>query len=184
MLFDQDIMVWNSSVWKSEKYALEREYLYYAAKALALLICWRFVVEPYLLQALNVHIMMNEFLAWSSNRILVWMGYSSCLEGSRICIDNSSSVVIGSGCNGIDIYAVFTGFIVLFKGKWIIKLPYMLASNLFLLSTNILRIVALAIDKHHDHYLFYINHKYTYVFILYSIVCTLWWIWIKKFSTV
>jgi exosortase family protein XrtF len=99
-----------------------------------------------------------------------------------IGIDGSNGVWIGSNCNAITLFTLFSVFIIAYPGaqkhKWWFIPAGMLAIHLL----NILRVVALALlSLKAPEYLDF-NHTYTFTFLIYGFIFYLWMIWINRFS--
>jgi exosortase family protein XrtF len=99
-----------------------------------------------------------------------------------IGIDGSNGVWVGSNCNAITLFALFSVFIITYPGyqrdKWWFVPSGILAIHLL----NILRVVALAlVANYYPRYLDF-NHTYTFTFVVYGFIFFLWILWVNKFS--
>ncbi|MBS1652596.1 MAG: exosortase family protein XrtF [Bacteroidetes bacterium] len=101
-----------------------------------------------------------------------------------IGIDGSNGVWIGSNCNAIKLFALFSVFIIAFPGKQKQKYWFILLGILSIHILNIIRVVALTIIAYYSPYSLDFNHTYTFTFIVYLFIFLLWLIWINKFSGV
>lgn len=154
----------------------------YFLKAIGLYLLWYIIYDLWLKPEGSVDQWLTEITAYSAYRIVNWMGYDTCIEGTQVCVNVVSTVTVGNGCNGLEVFAIFAGFIILFPGKLINKIIYIVGGILFIFLSNLMRVSMLAIDHYKNLDLFSFNHKYTYVFVVYTLVLGLWIIWIKKFS--
>jgi exosortase/archaeosortase family protein len=161
---------------------IDNEIIKYFLKALALYLIYYFIYELWIGPDQKVDIWLNELLARAGYNLLNIFGYVSCIDGSSICVRSTSTVIIGRGCNGFDIYCIFASFIILFPGVWWKKIIYIIFGIAVIFISNIMRVTFLAIDRYYDYKVFYYNHKYTYVFVVYAIVFGLWVLWITKFT--
>ena len=161
---------------------IDNEILKYFLKAFALYLLYYFIYELWINPDGRLNQWLNNVVAMLGNKVLVWFGYESCRTGTSVCINGISTVNIGNGCNGLEIYAIFTAFIIIYSGRWFIKLIYIIGGILVIFSINILRVVLLSIDHYNNLKLFHFNHKYTYVFVVYSVVFILWILWVTKFA--
>jgi len=124
----------------------------------------------------------------AANVILKLMGYKTYtilqdIDFQVIGIDGSNGVWIGSNCNAITLFTLFSVFIIAYPGYQKGKLWYIPAGILCIHILNILRVVALVLIAYYlpPGYLTF-NHTYTFTFIVYAFIFLLWMIWINKFS--
>ncbi len=103
-----------------------------------------------------------------------------------VFIKNGSKVILSvfEGCNGINVIIVFVAFLFAFSGSiknmlWFIPVGILIIHIANLLRLSLLYIVAIK----YSHY-FYYFHKYFFTAILYMIVCSLWALWVLKFSVI
>jgi exosortase family protein XrtF len=93
------------------------------------------------------------------------------------------------GCNGINVFIVFTAFIVAFDGDRRRQSWFIPVGVLILYLCNLARIVFLYWTAVHFHRYFYYVHKYIFTGVIYAVVFVLWSVWIyqlngrKKVST-
>jgi exosortase family protein XrtF len=97
-------------------------------------------------------------------------------------IDGSHGVLIGYPCNGLELFALFTGFVLAYPGPikkkaWFIPLGIVTIHIL-----NLLRVIGLALLAYYAPEKLEFNHTYTFTFIVYSYVFALWLIWAVKLS--
>ena len=99
-----------------------------------------------------------------------------------VALNDVESIYIGNGCNGLMITALYIGFILAYPGRWKPKLGFIVFGTIALYVLNIIRILLLAVHYEQSRTLFEINHKYTYVFLVYSVVFLLWIKWVNNYS--
>jgi len=97
-------------------------------------------------------------------------------------IDGSNGVWVGSNCNAISLFSLFTVFIIAYPGPWKHKVWFIPSGILAIHLINILRVVALAIIANYDYRLLDFNHTYTFTFLVYGFIFALWILWVNKFS--
>ena len=100
----------------------------------------------------------------------------------EIYINDVQSLYIGNGCNGLMVTVLYICFIIAYPGRWKPKLLFIIMGTLLLYVLNVIRIIMLTFDFLFDRDLFEFNHKYTYTFILYSVVFLCWMSWVNKYS--
>jgi exosortase/archaeosortase family protein len=99
-----------------------------------------------------------------------------------LTIDGKNSVVVGNRCNGLFTIAMYIGFLVAYPGRWLPKMAFIVLGPFLIFFSNVLRVIALALNWVNSPDTFDFNHKYTYTFVVYSIVFLLWMWWINKYA--
>jgi len=99
-----------------------------------------------------------------------------------IGVDGSNGVWVGSNCNAITLFALFSVFIITYPGNQKHKLWFIPAGILAIHLLNILRVVALALISYYYPQYLNFNHTYTFTFLVYFFIFLLWIIWVNKFS--
>ena len=115
------------------------------------------------------------------------MGYATFkvlqdLDMQVIGIDGSNGVWIGSNCNAITLFTLFSVFIIAYPGQQKAKWWFIPAGIVAIHLLNILRVVGLAVlSLKAPEYLDF-NHTYTFTIIIYGFIFYLWMLWINRFS--
>lgn len=128
------------------------------------------------------------FIINSSDAVLNLLGYNtfktiSDTDYQVIGIDGSNGVWIGSSCNAITLFSLFTVFIAAYPGHQKSKL-WFIPMGIFLIHIlNIIRIVALSLIAFYNPDYLDFNHTYTFTFIIYGFIFFLWVTWVNKFSS-
>jgi len=123
----------------------------------------------------------------SADFLLKFIGYKTFKvlqdrDMQVIGIDGSNGVWIGSNCNAITLFTLFSVFVVAYPGSQKNKLWFIPAGILAIHLLNVLRVAALAmIADSYPQYLNF-NHTYTFTFLVYSFIFFLWILWVNKFS--
>jgi exosortase/archaeosortase family protein len=133
----------------------------------------------------------GRFDNWLSINIAVasaWLlrvfGFTASVSsGSLLLMDGLPAVVVGPPCNGLVLYAMFTGFIVAFPGPWRPKLWFIPLGVIALYLLNIVRVGALALNHHYAHQSVDFNHHYTFSFVVYGCICALWMQWVRWYGS-
>jgi exosortase family protein XrtF len=103
---------------------------------------------------------------------------------NTVCYYNTCVVGVGRPCNGLELFALFTGFVIAFPGNWKHKLWFIPSGVLFIHVLNVLRVASLTlIQLNYPKYLQF-NHKYTFTVIVYAVTFSLWMIWVNRFGAV
>ena len=151
-------------------------------KGIALYIVWFLLYDKWLLKDGLVDHFLIQHLVDSTSAVLKLLGYTTFHYSDAVGVDGTHGVLIGVPCNGIELFALFTGFIVIFPGKLKWKLFFIPIGILIIHFLNIIRLVSLALVVLYSPNSLEFNHKYTFTIIVYAAVFLMWYIWIKKFS--
>jgi len=153
-----------------------------------LFLIWYVSYEFYL----RDHTLLDEYvidhLAGIAGFVLKALGYTlteypGLSYRNHIGIEGAPGVMIGAACDGLILFALFVVFIVSFPGQWKHRAWFMPMGVLIIHYLNALRIVALTIIISWNQSWLSFNHDYTFTILVYSLVFGLWWIWVKRFST-
>lgn len=97
---------------------------------------------------------------------------------------NSIVVNVFEGCNSINVMIVFIAFLMAFGGSTGNLLWFAPLGLSIIYFFNVLRVALLYYVSAYWQQYFYYIHKYAFTAFIYSVVFTLWWIWIEKVSGV
>lgn len=94
-----------------------------------------------------------------------------------------NGVWIGDHCNGINLFALFTIFILAFPSKkYKAKALYILVGLALLHFANLIRVCILTwMEKEYPEYLTF-NHNYTFLILMYGLIFSLWYYYVIKYS--
>lgn len=121
-------------------------------------------------------------LGYKSNQRLV---ESNNPDSSRyIYIDDQPVVLVADACNGLELMALYIGFLISFPGnlKW--KALFIPIGSMLIFTLNVIREIILALNYKYFQQTFDFNHKYTYVFTVYLFIFLIWRFWLNNFSEV
>ncbi len=123
----------------------------------------------------------------TSNYILKGIGYTTFTvlqdrDYQVIGIDGSNGVWIGSNCNAITLFSLFSVFIIAYPGRVKDKFWFIPLGILVIHLLNIVRVIALVLIAYYSPSSLDFNHTYTFTFIVYSFIFLLWMVWVNKFS--
>ena len=97
-------------------------------------------------------------------------------------IDGSNGVWIGGPCNGLTLIFLFAVFVIAYPGPIKQKLWFIPLGALIIHLSNSIRIISLSLIALYNPKSLEFNHTYTFTFIVYGIVFSLWMQWVNKFS--
>lgn len=158
-------------------------------KCLIIYLLWYVVYDLCLHQTRILDDAVIHNLALCSSFFLKSIGYTLIDFSSydtgivTLGIDGSHGVWIGDNCNGIALFALFTGFIIAFPGKIWHKLIYIISGITLIHLLNVLRISALCLISLYAPQALDFNHTYTFTIIVYAFIFFLWYLWVKKFQS-
>ena len=154
------------------------------AKAVALYLIWYFVYEQWIMKVGWVDKIIIDNLVYTTIKILNLFGYTTFEYGHTFGIDGSNGVYIGTPCNGLDLMALFIGFILIFSGSWKNKIWFIPVGLMVIHILNVIRVFSLAVIAKTAPESLDFNHKYTFTLALYLLVFLGWVIWVKKFANI
>lgn len=151
-------------------------------KGVVLYLLWYLLYDKWLLKdGLVDHFLINH-LVEATSFILKTLGYSVFVYADAVGVDGTHGVLIGVPCNGLSLFALFAGFIIIFPGKWIHKLIFISIGIVLIHVVNIFRLVGLSLVVVYNPTSLEFNHKYTFTVIVYAFIFLLWIIWVNKFA--
>lgn len=123
----------------------------------------------------------------SADALLRTLGYKTFTvlqdrDYQIVGIDGSNGVWVGSNCNAISLFTLFSVFIITYPGHQKSKLWYVPLGILAIHILNVLRVAALALIAYYWPQSLNFNHTYTFTFLVYTFIFALWLIWVQKFS--
>jgi exosortase/archaeosortase family protein len=152
--------------------------------ALLFYIAWYCIYELWLHPVDRFDVWVISKTTGSAAHILRWMGFSIFTKSARLVgIDGTPGLWMGDNCDSIELWAIFTGFILAFPGRWKHKLWYIPMGIVLIFALNVLRVVGLAIvQKNVSEKWLEFNHTYTFTIIVYAFIFGLWLIWVNKIA--
>ena len=93
-----------------------------------------------------------------------------------------NGVWVGDKCNGMELFALFTIYVLAFPGPWRKKLWYVPLGIVSIHLINALRIAILTIIERDSPETLDFNHNYTFTILVYSFIFFLWYWWTVKLS--
>lgn len=152
-------------------------------KGAGLYLLWYMLYDNWLLKDGWADHFLIDHLVKTTSFILKNLGYTIFEYADAVGVDGTHGVLIGTPCNGLSLFALFAGFIIIFPGKWVYKLFFIPIGILLIHVINIFRLVGLALVVVYHPASLEFNHKYTFTVIVYVFIFILWIIWVNKFST-
>jgi exosortase family protein XrtF len=124
----------------------------------------------------------------TTNYLLQLVGYQTFLSLNNhdfqvVGIDGSNGVWVGSNCNAITLFTLFSVFIIAYPGHQKNKWWFILLGIVCIHLLNIMRVMALVLIANYWPKYLNFNHTYTFTFLVYAFIFFLWVIWVNKFSS-
>ncbi|MEQ8237620.1 MAG: archaeosortase/exosortase family protein [Cyclobacteriaceae bacterium] len=106
-------------------------------------------------------------------------------DNSRfVYIDGQPVVLVDDPCNGLELVALFIGFLLCFPGPLRYKAVIIPVGSSIVFLINVIREVVLALNYKYFQQTFDFNHKYTYVFFVYLAIFLMWRFWLNQYSSI
>jgi len=158
----------------------------FIVKAVLLYIIWFLCYDYVIAPSGVIDAWLNRVVGVQSSVLLNWIGYSSdTIPGNNqtvVRISNVSMVGVGNPCNGLELFILFSGFILCFPGNRHSKLWFIPIGIIIIHIANVIRSMSLALIQYHDPASLDFNHHYTFTVIVYAIIFALWMYWVNKYS--
>ncbi|MFL5763717.1 MAG: exosortase X [Bacteroidia bacterium] len=149
----------------------------------SLYISWYLVYDLWLHPDERFDLFIVDLTLSMAKWILEAMGYLVFTGADRLIgIDGASGLWMGDNCNGITLFALFTCFIIAYKGRIRYKLFFIPAGIILIHLLNVLRVVILAILDTHSRAWTEFNHAYTFNIVILGFIFWLWMIWVNRFA--
>jgi exosortase/archaeosortase family protein len=155
----------------------------FVAKAIGLYLLWYLIYDLWLKKVGVLDTWIIDSIVYFTVKILELFGYLLFVDYHAIGLPGAySNVFIGNGCNGLELFVLFTGFILIFKGSWKDKVWFVPLGIIIIHFLNVLRVIGLIFSGRVSVDFLAFNHKYTFTILLYIITFIGWLIWVKYFS--
>ena len=155
--------------------------------AVALYLAWFFGYEQWLAHDGRLDTALCTQIARAGVGLLHTMGFAATVAPANpflVEMNGQPAVIVGIPCNGLVLYALFSGFVLAYPGPWRRKLWFIPAGIVFIWVLNVLRVAALALNHHYAHRSVDFNHHYTFTFIVYAFIFGLWMVWARRLAVV
>ena len=147
---------------------------------------WFFGYEQWLALDGKLDVVLCSNIARAGVVALRVLGFDAALDAANpqlVLMNGVAAVVVYPACNGLVLYAVFSGFVLAFPGPWRRKAWFIPAGIALIWCLNVLRVAALAINHHYAHQSVNFNHHYTFNFVVYGCIFGLWMLWARRLSS-
>jgi len=130
----------------------------------------------------------TQLAARQSAAILRWWGYAVVTTphvsspAERVLLNNHSILSVYEGCNGINVWIIFAGFMLALSKPGSRLAWFVLAGSVILYVLNLGRILALFFVSLKYPEALYFVHKYLFTALLYGVVFAMWYFWISYYG--
>ncbi|WP_017729785.1 exosortase X [Nafulsella turpanensis] len=160
-----------------------KKLILFVVKALGLLLLWIFGYELWLKGEGTVDNWLTSLAAAHSSVVFSWMDIPIVNQltsyGEAMVVAGNPLLYIAHSCNGLVLYAMFAGFILLFGKQWGKKLAFIGGGLLLIYAMNIARIVLLCLIQLHYPNWLDISHKYIFTILIYAAIFLMWMKWVN-----
>ncbi|RZK45271.1 MAG: hypothetical protein EOO61_00510 [Hymenobacter sp.] len=115
-------------------------------------------------------------------RLLGFEATTSAMRPNMLVLNHHPSVIVGTYCDGMVLYALFSGFIIAFPGSSTHKFWFVPLGVVLIYGINVLRVAALSLNHHYSQRTIEFNHHYTFTFIVYGFIALLWAWWATRLA--
>jgi exosortase family protein XrtF len=163
-----------------------RQIVQFILLAFLIYIAWYILYDFFIEPDGRINTWLNLLLAESGSFILRIIGFDSnvVIEAERILIRIKSVNLLGVGdsCNGLELFILFTGFIICFPGSGKNKLWFIPTGIFAIHIVNSIRAALLGLNQYYHPQSLNFNHHYTFTMIVYAFIFYLWFIWTNRIA--
>ena len=153
-------------------------------KAILLYVVWFCTYDLWLKKVGVLDEVIIDNLVYLTANFLEFFDYMIYVDHHKVGIHGAYSIVfVGRGCNALELFALFAGFILIFEGSWKQKVWFIPLGIFIIHLLNVVRILALIFSGVVSKRLLEFNHKYTFTIAMYIITFIGWMIWVKYFAS-
>ena len=149
---------------------------------------WFILYETYLIPKTDLDYFVTKNLVEVTSGTYHAMGVQTMIdeESKHIVISLAThpgtGVWVGTPCNGLKLFALFSIFIIAYPGRIKHKMWFIPFGIFIIYWINVFRIMILLKLISVNPELFQFNHNYTFTITVYAIIFVLWLIWAKFFG--
>ena len=152
---------------------------------IAMYLVWFFGYEQWLALDGRLDTALCIQISRASAALLHTLGFAATLDSASpnvLQMNGQAAVIVGIPCNGLILYALFSGFVLAFPGPWQRKLWFIPLGIALIWILNVMRVAALALNHHYAHQSVDFNHHYTFTFVVYGCIFGLWMLWARRLA--
>ncbi|MDF7812915.1 archaeosortase/exosortase family protein [Hymenobacter sp. YC55] len=145
----------------------------FAVLAVVLYLIWFFGYEYWVLPDGRLNSLLSNNIAATAAMVLRAIGFPARIapdDSILIMMGQQKAVYVGDYCNGLVLYALFTGFVLAYPGPLRRKVWFIPAGIFIVYLLNVVRVAALAVNFLYSFKTVDFNHHYTFTFIVYGCI--------------
>lgn len=149
-------------------------------RALLLFLGWQAVYHLVLQPWGQPDALLTHTVLTGTLRLLQLFFADVTLQGNAILINHLPSVSVADACNGLELIALYLGFLVLLPSGWKRMAVFAALGISGIILLNMIRCSALAVLYQHDISTAHFAHKYLFTLIVYAFVFYGWMRYTKR----
>lgn len=153
------------------------EIFLFLARVLSIYLLWYMLYHLWILPDGRLDLYLSRNIVAVTSAMLQAVGYDVFAFDRIVAIGYANGLEIIDGCNGIETFGLFVGFVIAYPGNPLKRLIFIPSGILILYLVNVFRIFFLAIIQYHWYPLFHVVHDFTFNLIFYLVVFALWAVW-------
>lgn len=153
-------------------------------KAFACYLIWQLIYIGFLRPNGSIDDFLTELSIRGTVSGFNSVGIKSYNIANTVYINDTPAIRLENVCNGLELLALYIGFLICFPGRLKFKIVYGFIGCLVILLINIIREMLLAVNYIYFKPTFELNHKYTYTILVYLVVFLLWKHWVDRHSII
>jgi exosortase family protein XrtF len=152
--------------------------------ALLCYITWLLLYEFWLHPLVFVDLAVIQNAMVLSKLFLNAFGYHIYFVHERqIIIESVAGLYIGDPCNGLNLFALFSGFILSYPGKLKSKIIFIPLGIIAIHLLNVARISFLLLLQLKAPSYMQFNHTFTFTIVVYGLIFMMWMYWVNRFGS-
>ena len=164
----------------------QRQIILFLVKAILLYTIWFVSYDFFISPDGSLDAWLDDIVAGHAANLLSIFGFNGStspgIDQTIVLINGVSMVGVGDPCNGLELFVLFTGFIICFPGNTSSKLFYIPVGIIIIYICNVIRTMLLSLIQLKAPEYLELNHHYTFTIIVYSIIFFLWIYWVNNYS--
>jgi exosortase family protein XrtF len=149
----------------------------FALRAVGIFVLWYAVYDLWLLPDGRLDEWVSLHIVGLNATLLTAMGYSVWVVERIIGLDGMNGIWLVDGCNGLEVFGLFIGFVVAYPGTWRNRAWFIPAGIFLIYVVNVVRIAVLVVTQQEWPAFFDLMHDYLTTSVFYLVVFVLWVLW-------
>jgi len=164
---------------------------FFVFKALAVYVVWKVLFFLFNREGTFLNNEWIAFTNWFAHKTIQpaafvlqnVFGFDLTYNQRNIFIAGTTGMFVANHCLGVSVCVIFSGLILAYEGKWMLKLWYIPLGIFCIYLVNVARLVGLGIvQKNYSEYFFDLAHTRVYLLMSYGMFFLLLVLWMNHFS--